>query len=150
MKQIDDLKQQGYVTRQEYARIIGKTDGGHILKHAQKHNVAVMAVPLGDNGRHKYMFLRADAERLAYKIGASKKLYVGTITKASDIPKLPQQTPRPYIPRLPQQKPLELIEGEVDDRKWRQRQEAKLDMALSMLARIVAVIEEVDAMEDGP
>lgn len=121
-KQIKTLKEIGYITRQELAEMIGMKDSPQVTQWARDNGVGVISIIVGNTGRLMYMFLREDVNRILLKAGV-----------------------RPCVEKI---RDIEEIEKDVDEKKWKARLEAKIDMILAMTNRMAAILEEADAMDE--
>jgi len=60
---MNTLRASGYCTRKEFARLIGRADGSHITKLAERHKVPIIAMQTGKR-RHIVLFRESDAGKI--------------------------------------------------------------------------------------
>lgn len=134
-QQIQYLLNNGYMTRQALAVALNVTDGGNIPALARKLGIAEIQVPMKGSKRCRRLYWRSDVERAVRRKDRA----------AAEFP-----DPKFGVLRLrPKQTALDLdvIESEVDSKKWRAGVDAKLSRILAELGEIRSYFEEADRME---
>lgn len=113
-KQIRDLIEAGYVTRKQAAAILGKGDGGNIVKLCKDAGVKFVEIPFG--AKTTTLFLRTDVVRLAEKTGKQSRPKQAEIFKGV-MPKPHTSGPSllDVIPGLQAKRMLLVNESEIMD-----------------------------------
>lgn len=89
-KQVRDLIEAGYVTRKQAAAILGKGDGGNIVKLCKHGGVRMIQIPFGT--KTTTLFLKTDVVRLAEKTNKQSR------SKQAELPAMPKPEGKFFSP----------------------------------------------------